>query len=210
MPPRSSTTEPFSARTIRSAGTPRFAGEARLRREHAELAVHGHDVPRPQEGEDRADLLGVPVAGDVHGRDLLVQHLRPGLGEAVDRVVHPQLVPRHRLRRDDDRVALLDLHVRVVVVGHPRQRRHRLALAARAEDHRLLGPQELELVGLDQQLVADLEVAEVARDVHVLPQRAADEADLPPGLVGDVHGLLDAVDVGGEGRDEDPALALRE
>ena len=122
--------------------------------------------------------------------------------------MHPELVPRHRLGRDDDRVALLDLHVRVVVVGHPRQGRHRLALAARAEDHRLLGPQELELVGLDHQLVPDLEVAEVSRDVDVLPQRAADQADLPPCLVGHVHGLLDAVDVGGEGGDEDPAFAL--
>ena len=40
----------------------------------------------------------------------------------LDRVVHAELVPRHRLRRDDDRVALLDLDVLVVVVGHARER----------------------------------------------------------------------------------------
>ena len=52
------------------------AREPRLRGEHAELAVDGHDVVRPEQREDRADLLGVPVAGDVHRGDLLVQHLR--------------------------------------------------------------------------------------------------------------------------------------
>ena len=101
--------------------------------------MHGHDVARPQEREDRADLLGVAVAGDVHGRDLLVQHL--GARTCASRLIVSctrSSFPGHRLRRDDDRVALLDLHVRVVVVGHARQRRHRLALAAGAEDHRLV------------------------------------------------------------------------
>jgi hypothetical protein len=77
----------------------------------------------------------------VHGRDLLVEHLGAALREAVDRVVYPKLVPRHGLRRDDDGVAFLDGHGRVVVVRDPRQGGHRLALAPGAEDHRLVRPE---------------------------------------------------------------------
>ena len=86
------------------------------------------------EREQRAQLLRAGVARHVHGRDLLVEDLGAEPGEPVDRVVHAQLVARHGLRRDDHRVAALDLDVLVVAVGDPRQRRHRLALAAGAED----------------------------------------------------------------------------
>ena len=44
----------------------------------------------------------------------------------------------------------------------------------------------------------------------VLPHRAADERDLAPAVDADVGGLLHPVDVRGERRDEDPALAARE
>ena len=101
---------------------------------------------------------------------------RSGPREPVDRVVHAQLVPGHRLRGDDHRVARLDRDVLVVAVGDARERRHRLALAAGAEDHRPLRPSSARSAGLDEDLLRDVEVAEAARDVHVLAQRAADRA----------------------------------
>ena len=85
-----------------------LACELRVRGEHPVLAVDGHHVARPQEREHRPQLLLARVAGDVHGRDLLVQHLGAGAGELVDRVVDAELVARHRLRGDDHRVARLD------------------------------------------------------------------------------------------------------
>ena len=141
----SSTTLPFSASTIEPAGTPAVASELGVRCEHPELAVDRHHGLRADEAEDRPDLLRVAVAGHVDGRDLLVQHLGAGLREPVDRVVDAELVPRHRLRGQDDRVAALDGDGRMVVVRDPRQRRHRLALAARAEDHRLVRRELVEL-----------------------------------------------------------------
>ena len=71
----------------------RVASELGVRSEHPELAVHRHHGLRADEAEDRPDLLRVPVAGHVHGRDLLVQHLGAGLREPVDRVVDAELVP---------------------------------------------------------------------------------------------------------------------
>ena len=57
------------------------------------------------EREHRPQLLLARVAGDVHRRDLLVQHLGARARELVDRVVDAQLVPGHRLRGDDHGVA---------------------------------------------------------------------------------------------------------
>ena len=190
----------------RHAGVSR---QLRVRGEHPVLAVDRHHRPRAQQRQHRAQLLGAGVARDVHGGDLLVQHLGADAREPVDRVVHAQLVPRHGLGGDDHRVATFDRDVRVVVVGDPRQRRHRLALAAGAEDQHLVGRQIHRRLWRDDRIVGDREVAEVPRDVHVLPHRAADHRDLAPALDRDVGGLLHAVDVRGERRDEDPALAHR-
>jgi hypothetical protein len=145
----------------------------------------------------------------VHGSDLLVQHLGAGLGQPVDRVVHAELVPGHRLRGQDHGVASFDGDGRVVAVRDAGQRGHRLALAARAEDHRLVRRELLELGRPDECVVRRLQVAEVARDVQVLAHRAADHAHLAAGLDGDVHGLLHAVHVRREARDQDPPLAHR-
>ena len=141
----SSTTRAVLGEHDRARRHTAVARELGVRREHPELAVDRHHGLRADEAEDRPDLLRVAVAGDVHRRDLLVQHLRAGLGQPVDRVVHAQLVPRHRLRGEDDRVAALDGHRGMVAVRDPRQRGHRLALASRAEDHRLVRRELLEL-----------------------------------------------------------------
>ena len=85
------------------------------------------------------------MAGNVHRRDLLVQNLGPGLRELVDRVVDAQLVPGHRLRRDDHGVAALDAQRRMVVVRDARQRRQGLALASGAQDQLLVWRELLEV-----------------------------------------------------------------
>jgi hypothetical protein len=189
---------------------PRVPRKARVGGEHAELAVDGHDVSRAEDGENRPQLFGMSVAGDVHRRDLLVEDLRAGLGKAVDRVVDAELIPRHGLGGDDDGVALLNTHVLVVVVRHACERRHGLALAPRAKDHRLVRAQLREHVWLDEELLGHVDIAEVPRDVDVLAERTADQADLAPVLDRHVDRLLNAVDVGGEGSDEDPSVPLRD
>ena len=102
------------------------------------------------------------MARHVDVGDLLVQHLGAGLRQPVDRVVYPQLVPGHRFRREDHGVPALDEDRRVVVVRDPGQSRHRLALAAGAEDEHLVRRQVLELRGADDGVVRRVEVAEVA------------------------------------------------
>jgi hypothetical protein len=112
----------------RGGRDPGLLREPAVRREHPELAVDRHHRLRAEQAEQRPQLLRAGVAGDVDRRILLVQHLGPVARQAVDGVVHAQLVPGHRAGGDDDGVAPLDLDGRVVVVRDPRQRRERLAL----------------------------------------------------------------------------------
>src|SRR5262249_11988990 len=59
------------------------------------------------------------------------------------------------------------------------------------------------LVRVDDRVLREGDVAEVARDVEVLAHRAPDDDHLPAALDGDVRRLLHAVDVRREGGDED-------
>ena len=147
----SSTTEPFSASTIRVRGHAASRGELRVRRQHAELAVDRHDrtsagrapsivrsssaLPWPETCTGAISWCRTS-APDFASR-LIASWTRssfPGTGLAEMITVSPAL----------------DLHRRVVVVGDPRQRRERLALAAGAEDRApRRGAYVVELLRLD-------------------------------------------------------------
>ena len=106
-----------------------------------------------------------------------------------------------------DGVPRLDRDSFVIAVRDARERRHRLALASRAEHEQLLAGQLRRLVGIHDRVLRERDVAEIARDVEVLPHRAPDDDDLPAALDADVGRLLHAVDVRRERGDQDlPAL----
>ena len=132
------------------------------------------------------------------------------LEDPVDGFVHRALVARHGRRREDHRVAGVQLDVAVVVVRHPPKRGERLTLAAGGDHDHLFVREVLDLAGLDEEPRWRLRDAEARGDVEVLAHRAPDERDAAVELHRGVDHLLDAVDVGGEGGDDDPPLAGRE
>ena len=98
----------------------------------------------------------------------------------------------------------------MIVVRDPGQRRERLALRPGADDQLLARRHSVEIGRLDEHVLGHLDVAEVARDVHVPAHRPTDDDDLAPGVDSDVDRLLHPVDVRCEARDEDPATADRD
>src|SRR3972149_4539915 len=98
---------------------------------HPELAVDRDEVLRLREAEHELQLFLAGVARDMGPLDRVVEDVRAGLEEVVDRPAHVLLVAGDRAGADDDRVALADLDEAMVAVGHPGEARHRLALGAR-------------------------------------------------------------------------------
>ena len=112
---------------------PGLLGQRGVRAQVPPLAVHRHQVARLGHVEQRAQLAGRGVPGDVHPRGLLVHHGRAEPGQAVDHLVDGGLVAGHQRRREDDGVAGLDGDLVVLAAGHAAQRRQRLALRPGAE-----------------------------------------------------------------------------
>src|SRR5699024_2126678 len=167
------------------------------------LAVHRHDVLGAHDVVAVHELTGAGVPGDVHLGVALVDDVGAEIGELVDDPVDGVLVAGDQRAGHQHRVALADLDL-VVAVGHARERRHRLALRAGADQRDLVIGHRLDLAEVDHQPLGDVQVAQIAGDLHVAHHRAAHEGDLAAVGVGGVEHLLDAVHVAGEAGDDDP------
>ena len=139
-----------------SGSIPTDCGELGVQAQALVVAVDRQHVARLGQVEHQLQLLLPAVAGGVDRRVFGGHHRGADLVDAVDRFVDRALVAGHRRRREDDRVAGVQLDVAVVVVGHPPQRRERLALAAgRDHDHLLVG-EVLDLPRLDEEALRAL------------------------------------------------------
>ena len=96
----------------------------------------------------------------------------------------------------------------MLAVGHAGKRGERLALGAGAQHDDLVVVDAVNVEGVDDVLVGDVEVAELAGDLGVVDHGAARHHDLAAHGDGGVADLLQAVDVAREGRDEDAALGV--
>ena len=180
-------------------------GEAGVQSQPLVVAVDRQHVAGLGQVQHQLQLLLPAVTGGVDRRVFGGHHRGADLVDAVDRFVDRALVAGDRRRREDDRVAAAQLDVAVVVVGHSAQRRERLPLAAgRDHDHLLVG-EVFDLPRLDEQPLGGLGDPEVGGDVEVLAHRAPDQGDPAVEFDRGVDRLLDAVDVGGERGDDDPA-----
>src|SRR5690606_19592826 len=170
--------------------------------EVTDLAVDRHDVAGLDDVVDVQQLACARVDGDVHQDVSLLEHLRADASEPVDDPVDGVLVPGDEGGGEDHRVAGADGDA-VVAVGDPAQRRNRLALGAGGNEDELVVAQVVDLLDVDDGVLGDGEVAQFGGDAHVAHHGASDEGHLAAVGVGGVEHLLDAVDVRGEGRDDD-------
>ena len=94
--------------------------------------------------------------------------------------------------------------------GHAVQGAHLLALGAGGDDDLLVQGQTLDAVDVHQCVFGHLHVAQLRGDLHDVLHAPAGDGHLPPAGGGGVQHLLDAVDVAGEGGDDDALLAAGE
>ena len=144
----------------------------------------------------------------MHERGALVVDAAAELRERVDDALDALLVARDRRCRDDDGIALVDRERLVLAVCHPRECRERLALGACAHDDDFVVRDVLDVVGIDDVLVCDPEVAKLACDGRVCHHGPAGHDDLAADSRRSVADLLETVDVARERGDKDAARRI--
>ena len=175
--------------------------------EHLLLAVDGNEVLRLDQRMDELQLLLARVTGDVHLVHALIYDLTPALQELVDDVADGALVAGDGLCGNDDEIARADRDLAVVGISHARERGHRLALRAGGREDDLLRRIVFELVDINDHVVGHVDVAQLLGNLHIVDHGAAGEGELAAILNRAVDDLLDAADIGREGRDDDALMA---
>ena len=178
--------------------------------EHAVLTVHRDEVVRLCQCEHHLQLLLTRMAGDVQRCVAVIDDLRALLEQLVDDAADRDLVARNGRGRDDDTVACVYRDLLVLGERHAVQCRHRLALTAGADDDGLAARQTADLRHVHHDAVRNVHIAELRCHAHNIFHAAAGDADLALILCRHVDDLLQAVDIGREGRDNDALIAVFE
>src|ERR1017187_770914 len=169
-------------------------GQAGVLGKLAELAMDGYEKPRPHQVEDQLHLLGAGVPGDVQRRaHRPVEHVGSAAGHMVDHAENGLLVARNDARAEHHRVAPVHRDVLVVVHGHARQRRHRLALRAGDQHGHLVRRKSHGVLRAQQNVVGNLEQAQRVRDFRDRHHAPAHHGHAPPELPREIQNELDAV-----------------
>ena len=150
------------------------------------------------------------MTGHMHAGARLVVHIGADLGQRVDHLRDGFFVAGNRRCRDDDGVSRFHIDGLMLACCDTGQCRQRLALATRAHDDHLLRRDALQVVRIDDVLVGDLQISQLASDIGVLHHGAAGDDHLAPVCHGGIADLLQAMDMAGERRDDDAALCLRD
>ena len=159
---------------------------------------------------DDLQLLLAGVAGHVKHVGPIIDHLDALAEQLVDDPGHRHLVAGDGAGGDDDLVPGADLHLLVLREGHAVQGAHLLALGTGGDDDLLVLGQALDPVDVHQGVLGHLHIAQLCGDLHDIFHRPARDGHLPAEGRGGIQHLLDPVDVGGEGGDDDPVLASLE
>ena len=178
--------------------------------QHPLLTVERDEETRLRQGVDDLQLLLAGVAGDVKHIRPVINHGSTLAEQLVDDTAHRDLVAGNGGGGEDHLVTGADLHLLVGGEGHAVQGAHFLALRAGGDDDLLVLGQALELVDVHQCVFGDLHIAQLRGDLHHVLHAAAGNGHLPAALGGGIQHLLDTVDVGGEGGDDDTLVAILE
>ena len=189
----------------------RCVGQPGVLRKLPVLAVNRHEIARPHQIQHQPQLFHRPVSGNVQRRiHAAVHHVRAALREMVDHAEDRLLIARNDARTEHHRVARLDRDVFVVIHGHARERRHRLALRAGNQDRDLRRLRVHHVLRADQNAVGNVEQAVAVRDLGDRDHAAAHQRDLAAEFLREIEDQLQAVNRGAEAGDEQAAFGAVE
>ena len=185
-------------------------GQLAVDLEHALLTMEGDEETGLRQRVDDLQLLLAGVAGDVEHIGLVVNDLHALAEQFVDDPAHRHLVAGDGGGGENHLVAGADLHLLVGGKGHAVQRAHLLALGAGGDDDLLVPGEVFDLVDVHQRVLGHLHIPQLRGDLHDVLHGPARDSHFPPAGGGGGEDLLDAVDVGGKGGDDDALVAVLE
>ena len=148
------------------------------------------------------------VTGDVDLFQALIHDFRALFVQVVDDAVDHALVARDGARGDDHGIVGADRDFVELPRRHARQRAHRLALRARGDDDDLPVKEILGLFHIDEGALGDGDLPDLGSRLNDVEHTPSRERHLAAVLDGDVHDLLQSVDVGGERRNDDAPVRV--
>ena len=172
------------------------------------FAMHGHESLGFDDGQHQLEFFGTRMTGYMDLGPALVVDIATHLGKQVDDAGDRLLVAGNGCRTDDDRVARFDADGLMFAVCDACKRAQGLTLGPGAHDHHLLGRDAIELVGVDQVVVRDAQVMQLAGDIGVLDHGTPGNDHLALVFHGCVADLLQPVDMAGEAGDDNAALGV--
>src|SRR5437762_2037637 len=110
-------------------------------------------------------FIAARMAGDVDEVGAVGNHLDALVDQAVDDAAHRLLIAGDGARGKDHAIALVERHLRMIVIGDAGQRRARFALAAGTQRQHLVRWKMAVEVGATETLHA-IEIAGFARHLH--------------------------------------------
>ena len=167
--------------------------------------MNRHKVGGLGHGHQKLELLLAAMARDMDEGTGLIPDVAAKLGQAVDDLLNCLLVAGNGSCREDDGIALVDRKRLVLAVGHAGQGRQRLALRTGAHDDDLIVGQVIDIEGIDDIGIVDVEIAKLTRHAGVGEHGTSGHDDLAATLAGGIADLLQAMDVARERRDEHAA-----
>ena len=170
------------------------------------FAVDRQEILGSGQGQHQLLLFLAGVARDVDVVHALIDHLGAQQQQAVDDLGDALFVAGDGVGRDDDEIPRAHPHLAVAAGRHPGQSAQRLALAAGGDQDHLVGGVAVQLVDVDEGALRDVHIAQLLGHGGVVDHAAAAEGHLAALLDGQVDDLLDAVDVGRKGGDDDPLV----
>src|SRR6266487_553087 len=136
-----------------------------------------HEELRSDQAQHQLQLFLRAVAGDVHIREALVEHLGTLAEEIIDRAMHHLLVARYRRCREDHCIARLYANLAMILIRDTRQGRSWFALTPGTDDHYLFRLKLIDILDADKHALGDIQVAKLNRHLHIVNHAATDQSD---------------------------------
>ena len=174
------------------------------------FAVDRHEILRAEQRMHHLDLFLAGVTGNVHVRNAGMDDGDVLFGQLIDDAADELFVAGNRGCGNHDEILGAELDLIVLGIRHTGQRAHRFSLRAGRNDGQLLGVVFFDFVQIDDRICGNAHITELNCRGNDVQHGAAGDGDLAVVFCAGVDDLLDAVNIGGEGRNDDALILIAE